>query len=82
MADVKIFGRTFFDNFDFFTSNLSLPVGGLVVCAIAGYKAWPVIREEISRGCYVTSAVRNIFRLMVTIACAFVFLFVLVTGLM
>lgn len=82
LADVKIFGRTFFDNFDFFTSNLSLPVGGLVVCAIAGCKAWPVIREEISRGSNATSAALNIFRLMVTIACPLLILIVLVTGLM
>ena len=57
-------------------------MGGLIVCAIAGYKAWPVIREEISRGSNATSAVLNIFRLMVTIACPILILIVLVTGLM
>ena len=35
LADVKIFGKTFFDLFDFASSNVLLPVGGLAI-ALSG----------------------------------------------
>ena len=81
LADFKILGRTVFDNFDFFTSNLSLPIGGLVVCALAGYKAWPLLREEIRSGSNASNSTLQGFRLMITIACPLLILAVLITGL-
>ena len=45
MGDVKMFGgRTFFDVFDFFTSNLSLPIGGLVILYLAGFTCWDRVK--------------------------------------
>ena len=37
MADVKIFGFTPFDLFDFLSSNVLLPVGGILICIFVGW---------------------------------------------
>ncbi len=37
MADVKIFGKTFFDLYDYASSNVLLPVGGLFLCIFVGW---------------------------------------------
>jgi NSS family neurotransmitter:Na+ symporter len=51
LADVKVFGKTFFDLFDFLSSNVLLPVGGLAIVVVGG---WLVSREvfvgELDRG--------------------------------
>jgi neurotransmitter:Na+ symporter, NSS family len=51
LADVKLFGRTFFDLFDFASSNVLLPVGGLAIAVVGG---WLVSRkaflDELGKG--------------------------------
>lgn len=42
-ADVKIFGMTFFDQLDFLTSNLMLPLGGICIAIFAG---WLMTKEK------------------------------------
>jgi NSS family neurotransmitter:Na+ symporter len=37
LADFKLFGRTMFDNLDFLTSNIMLPIGGLMIVFFAGW---------------------------------------------
>jgi len=37
LADVKVFGMSFFDLFDYATSNIMLPVGGLLLAIFAGW---------------------------------------------
>ena len=37
LADVKIFGKNFFDLFDFVSSNVLLPVGGLAIAVVGGW---------------------------------------------
>ncbi len=37
LADLQVFGRTVFDLFDYFCSNLALPVGGLLISVFAGW---------------------------------------------
>ena len=49
LADTTFFGgKTIFDIFDFLTSNISLPVGGLVILYLAGVKCWPVVKANIA----------------------------------
>lgn len=36
-ADFKLFGRTLFDNLDFLTNNIMMPVGGLFIALFAGW---------------------------------------------
>ena len=44
LADVKVLGKTFFDLFDFASSNVLLPLGGLLICLFTG---WVLGRESI-----------------------------------
>lgn len=37
LSSVVVFGKTFFDLFDFVSSNLLLPLGGLAIVAVAGW---------------------------------------------
>ena len=36
-ADIKLFGKTFFDSLDFLTANIMLPLGGLFIAIFAGW---------------------------------------------
>ena len=38
LSEVKIFGMTFFDLFDYLASNILLPLGGLLISLFAGWK--------------------------------------------
>ncbi|MFC3532205.1 sodium-dependent transporter [Vogesella facilis] len=37
LADVKLFGMTFFDLFDYLSSNILLPLGGICICLFVGW---------------------------------------------
>jgi NSS family neurotransmitter:Na+ symporter len=37
MADFKLFGMTMFDLFDFVTSNILMPLGGIFLCLFVGW---------------------------------------------
>ena len=81
LSDFKIAGRTIFDNFDYFTSNLSLPVGGIVVCALAGVVAWKKVKAEILLGAQASDALLSLFRAILVVASPVLIFIVLVTGL-
>ena len=81
LSDFKIAGRTIFDNFDYFTSNLSLPVGGIVVCILAGIVAWKKVKAEILTGAKASDAVLTVFRALLVVASPVLILTVLITGL-
>lgn len=44
-AEAKVFGMTFFDNLDYLTSNLMLPIGGILIAVFAGWR----ISQDVSR---------------------------------
>lgn len=50
-ADVKIFGMTLFDLFDFLTSNVLMPLGGIFLCLFTGW-VWKYerFRDALSNG--------------------------------
>ncbi|MFL5273184.1 MAG: sodium-dependent transporter [Anaeromyxobacteraceae bacterium] len=51
LADVKPFGKTFFDLFDYVSSNVLLPVGGLAIAVIGGWLvARNVFMGELNEG--------------------------------
>lgn len=37
LADTKLFGMTFFDLFDYLSSNILLPLGGICICLFVGW---------------------------------------------
>ncbi|MGB1093003.1 MAG: sodium-dependent transporter, partial [Oceanobacter sp.] len=43
-AEFTIFGRTLFDNLDFLTTNILLPLGGILIALFVG---WFMRRESI-----------------------------------
>ncbi len=48
LSDVTFFNhKTFFDIFDFMTSNLALPLGGLVILYLAGKLCWDRVKDDI-----------------------------------
>lgn len=82
LADFKpLFGRTVFDLFDFFSSNLAMPIGGLASCALVGYVRWAQVREEIRLGSSVTHANLKLYRGVLTFGCPLLVITVLITGL-
>ncbi|MFT5872389.1 MAG: NSS family neurotransmitter:Na+ symporter [Clostridium sp.] len=53
-SDIKIFGKNFFDLFDFVASNIFLPVGGILICIFVAW-VWGsknAIKEITSDGLY------------------------------
>jgi NSS family neurotransmitter:Na+ symporter len=53
-GDIKIFGKNFFDLFDFIASNIFLPVGGILICVFVGW-VWGsknAVKEITSDGLY------------------------------
>ncbi len=77
LADFKICGRTFFDNFDFLTSNLGLPIGGLILCLLTGVTVWDKLRGTLG----LTGTLAAVFRFILTIVSPVVILTVLISGL-
>lgn len=63
LADVKPFGKTFFDLYDFLSSNILLPVGGLLLAVFAGW-VWgkPRVLQALSnQGALQNTAIVNVF---------------------
>ncbi|MHB9034630.1 MAG: sodium-dependent transporter, partial [Anaerolineae bacterium] len=51
LANFKPLGKTPFDLFDFSTSNVLLPVGGLFICLFVGWAwGWPQVKDALTNG--------------------------------
>lgn len=49
LSGVKLFGLTFFDLFDYVTSNLLLPIGGLFIAIYVGWVwGWPKFKAALT----------------------------------
>ena len=52
LGSVKILGKNFFDLFDFLSSNVLLPLGGLAIAVVAGWLfSKGEFRAELGKGC-------------------------------
>jgi len=83
LAEVKVFGKTFFDLFDYVTSNILLPVGGLFVCLFAGW-AWGrerVLNALSNEGALKNRTVASFFLFVVRFVSPLLVLVVLLHGL-
>ncbi len=45
---VLIFGKTFFDLFDYLTSNLMMPLNEILLAIFVGWYAWPKVEADLS----------------------------------
>ena len=49
MGEIKIFGKSFFDLFDFTSSNLLMPLGGLFTALVVGWRISPeLVKNELT----------------------------------
>lgn len=82
-ADVKIFGKNFFDLFDFATSNILLPLGGIFIALFAGWQ-WGlsnVKREMSNDGQLANDGWVRIYMYLVRIVAPIAIAIVLLAGL-
>jgi NSS family neurotransmitter:Na+ symporter len=83
MADFTIFGKTMFDLYDFVSSNLLLPIGGLFIAIFAGW-VWGAdnIRKALSNnGQLKNDLVVNILIVIIKFVTPVLLIIVLLSGL-
>jgi NSS family neurotransmitter:Na+ symporter len=83
MADVKLFGMTPFDLFDFLTSNILLPVGGFFLTVFLGWVwGWPQVENGLSNnGSLNNEGLIKAFGIVVRFVTPVLVLLVLLNGL-
>ena len=83
LSDITFFGgKTIFDMFDFFTSNISLPIGGLIILWLAGQKCWPMVRDDISQNSNLSVGTLKFLRIMMIGFSPILVTIVLISGLL
>ncbi len=83
LANVQPFGKTFFDLYDFLTSNILLPVGGLFICVFVGW-FWggTQVRDALSNsGALKNERIISLFLGVVKFVSPILVLVVLLSGL-
>lgn len=50
-SEYKLLGRGVFDLFDYLTSNVLMPLGGILVSLFVGWRVWPTVEKELADGC-------------------------------
>jgi NSS family neurotransmitter:Na+ symporter len=82
LGGVKVFGKTFFDLFDYLSSNILLPLGGLAIAIVVG---WLVAKSdyesEISKGCAAKPWYAGAFRAFLRFVSPLLILVILLNGL-
>ncbi|MGK0444563.1 MAG: NSS family neurotransmitter:Na+ symporter [Bermanella sp.] len=78
-ADFKIFGRTIFDNLDFLTANIMLPLGGLLIAVFVG---WVMHKQDVEDELNMeTTFMYNVWRFLVKFIAPVAVAIVLINGL-
>lgn len=83
LANIHIWGKNFFDLYDYLTSNLLLPLGGIFICLFVGWK-WGlrVIKAEGSnQGRLHNEALLTVYNYLVKAVAPVAIAIVLITGL-
>ena len=73
-----LFDKNFFDLLDYFTSNILLPVGGLLISIFAG---WVMKRSTLMKELGLSVGVFNLWRAMIRVIVPLCVLTVLITTL-
>ncbi len=82
LADTTFFGTmTFFDVMDYLSSNILLPVGGILVALFAAWVAWPRVIEEASGWEKSTFPLASLWRIVLGVVAPVAVLLVLYHGL-
>ncbi|WP_088189383.1 sodium-dependent transporter [Desulfosporosinus sp. FKA] len=83
LSHVLLFGKTFFDFFDFATSNVLLPLGGIFIALFVGWQ-WNsanVKREMTNEGQLANEGLFNVYMFLVRFVVPIAIIIVLLTGL-
>ncbi len=65
LADVNLFGKGMFDLFDYVSSNILLPLGGLLIAVFVGYVMdWKSVRDELTNDGKTSSALMPAYRIL------------------
>lgn len=83
LSKTLVFGKTFFDLFDFLSSNIALPVGGIVICLFVGWKLGKrvIVEEASNEGTLRNVAFLKVFTFVVRYVAPIAILLVLLNGL-
>lgn len=81
LADVTLFGKTFFDFFDYLTSNIGMPIGVLGIALVTAWLAWPVTRTQLTLVKPVSGFFLSGYRLIAGIFAPVLILVVMLKGL-
>lgn len=83
LSETLVAGKTFFDLFDFVSSNVILPLGGILICLFAGWKLGPkvIIDEASNGGTLRNAALLRVFIFTVRYVAPIAILLVLLNGL-
>lgn len=79
-SDMTIFGRIFFDFLDWFCSNIMMPLGGLAVAVLAGWKAWESTQTQINLNHHYGAAANAFTKFSLRYLAPFLVLVVIATG--
>ncbi|MAA71530.1 MAG: sodium-dependent transporter [Bermanella sp.] len=78
-AEFKIFGRTIFDNLDFLTANIMLPLGGLLIAIFVG---WVMNKQDVQDELNMSNPVMfKVWRFLVKFVAPVAVAIVLINGL-
>jgi NSS family neurotransmitter:Na+ symporter len=83
LSKTLVFGKTFFDLFDFLSSNVALPVGGIFICLFVGWKLGQkvIVEEASNEGSLKNLAFLKAFTFVVRYLAPIAILVVLLNGL-
>ncbi len=81
LSGARLFGMTLFELLDFVTSNIGMPLGCLGIALVGCWRAWPVIRGELTRGARWTPAALAAFRLFAGVLAPILILVVAARGI-
>ena len=83
LSKTMVFGKTFFDLFDFASSNILLPIGGILICLFVGWKLGPVaaVDEASNGGTLHNATLLKVFIILVRYVAPIAILLVLLNGL-
>lgn len=64
-SSFTVSGRNFFDLLDYVCSNYMMPLGGFAVAILAGWVAWPMMRQQVTAVKPYSEAALSLLRIMI-----------------
>ena len=81
LSHVTIFGKSFFDFFDYLTSNIGMPIGVIGIAIVTAWLAWPTTVNQLSLVKPVSGFFLKSYRVMAGIFAPILILVVMLKGL-